>query len=165
MLPKGQAPSWIFAESARPEVDVFYSAWVASLLRQAFDRLLLQCHREGKGDYFRVLYGRLCEGLTMREIADSLSIQTTTAENYLKTCKSRLTKELERAIREHVERYSDNQDHDNHDDFEQEWNDLLNHLQTYGGIENAVRATCEQLKGASPGIPRIKNFEQSQTEY
>ena len=80
------APEGVFREESAEsaQVDVFYAAWVADILEQAVQSLLEEYHRAGKGDYFRVLYSRICEEMTMPEIADSLSISLTAVENYFK---------------------------------------------------------------------------------
>jgi DNA-directed RNA polymerase specialized sigma24 family protein len=45
------------------ERDLFYREWSRSLLLNAVESLLDDYHREGRGNYFRVLFGRICEQL------------------------------------------------------------------------------------------------------
>ncbi len=70
-----------------------------------------------------------------------LQIPTATAENYYKAATKRLASELERAVRQHVQKYCSEGDAD--DEFRAEWTQLSAYLQEHGGIENAVRS-CHQ---------------------
>ena len=140
---------WMSPEPTDEEADAFYRAWVDDLLERCVDRLLTDLHRAGKGDYFRVLFGKLCEGLSMPEIAEMLQIKTTTAENHFKAAKKRLAAELEHVVRGHVQRYCDEPSVD--DEFRAEWTQLSEYLLEHGGIENAVRS-CHQ-RTVSEGRP------------
>jgi RNA polymerase sigma factor (sigma-70 family) len=144
---------WTSPEASDEQVDAFYRAWVEDLLERSVERLLADLHRAGKGDYFRVLYGRLCEGLPMREIAEMLQIKTTTAENYFKAAKKRLAGDLEQAVRTHVEKYCDEASID--DEFRAEWARLSEYLLEHGGIENAVRSGHQRI--VSDGRPTRKS--------
>src|SRR5687767_550262 len=47
-------------EPAAADLDAFYRAWVDELLAETMRTVMSQFHAEGKGDYFRALYGRVC---------------------------------------------------------------------------------------------------------
>lgn len=147
--PKDELPEsiWTTPEPSEDEADLFYRAWIADLLERCVQRLLTDLHRAGKGDYFRVLYGRLCEGLSAREVAELLQLETATAENYYKAARKRLADELEQAVRQHVERYCDADSAD--DEFHAEWSQLSAYLLRHGGIENTLRACYEQNAAGS----------------
>lgn len=132
---------WTSPEPSEEQDDTFYRAWIDDLLDRCVQALLADLHRVGKGDYFRVLYGRLCEGLSLSEVARMLQIPTTTAENYYKAATKRLANVLERAVRRHVQKYCSEGAED--EEFRAEWWQLSAYLQEHGGIENAVRS-CHQ---------------------
>ena len=92
-------------DAPQKQVDAFHAAWVEGILQQAVESLVSEYHRTGKGDYFRVLYGRVCEGLSMPQISEALGLATTSAENYYKAARKRLTAKLQEIVRHHVERY------------------------------------------------------------
>lgn len=146
--PRDEIPEsiWTSPEPTDEQVDAFYQAWVDDLLERCVERLLTDLHRAGKGDYFRVLFGRLCEELSMPEIAEMLQIKTTTAENYFKAAKKRLAAELEHAVRGHVAKYCDETSID--DEFRAEWAQLSEYLLEHGGIEDAVRSSHQQIVSA-----------------
>lgn len=128
--------------------DAFYAAWVEALIRQAVDALLAHCYREGKGDYFRVLYGRVCDGLSLSEVARALKMETAQAENAYKQARQRLSYQLEQLVRDHVERY--NPPSEAAAEFVAEWGRLGQHLQKHGELEAAVRRACDT------GIPSLE---------
>ena len=117
--------------------DVFYRAWVDDLLSRAMQTLLAELYGEGRGDYFRALYGRVCEGLSASDIGEALGVPPATVENYLRIARARLTRELQSAVREHVERYSPAADVEA--EFQREWAELGDHLEQFGGLEESLR--------------------------
>jgi DNA-directed RNA polymerase specialized sigma24 family protein len=125
--------------------DVFYAAWADHLLEQTVDGLVTELHREGKGDQFRVLYGKTCEGLTIAETAASLGMTTSQAEQAYKDARKRLAQRFESHVRAHVRRYAP--DRADEADFEAcfavEWSDLARYLKDSGGLENAIRHALE----------------------
>jgi DNA-directed RNA polymerase specialized sigma24 family protein len=125
------------AEISAEDEDIFYAAWAEELLRQSVKGLLKRLHREGKGDYFRVLYGRICEEMTTSQIAQSLGATTTTVENYFKAARKQLAAEVESLVRQHVRRLS--RELFNEQEFAAEWQRLAEHLTSRGGLEQAVR--------------------------
>jgi RNA polymerase sigma factor (sigma-70 family) len=139
-------PSIWANEPSEEQDDTFYRAWIDDLLDRCVQSLLADLHRVGKGDCFRVLYGRLCEGLSLPEVAQMLQIPTATAENYYKAATKRLANELERAVRQHVRKYCSEGDED--DEFRAEWTQISAYLKTHGGIENAVRSCHQRMTSA-----------------
>ena len=123
------------------QIDAFYLSWTEELLQTAVGLLLEEYHREGRGDYFRVLYGRICEQMTSRQVADSLDIKLTDAENFYKHARQRLAAGLERLVREHVERYTPADQIA--DEFRVEWQMLGECLKGRGGLERALRESYE----------------------
>ncbi len=94
------------ADAPADQLDAFYAAWLDGILQTAVDSLLAEYDQSGRGDYFRVLYGRVCEQLSMPEIAGLLQIKLTSVENYYRHARQRLQVRLEELLREHVLRYS-----------------------------------------------------------
>jgi hypothetical protein len=146
----GDAPGRVW-DSAEPSVeleDVFYHAWASDLLQRSVQNVLLNLHAVGKGDYFRVLYGRLCEELSTREVAEFLEISAGTVENYFKAAKKLLAQELEAAVRTHVARYCPPSEQE--DEYWREWGFLSEHLAAHGGLEQAIRQ-CHKLSAPEAG--------------
>ena len=46
-----------------------------TLYRRAVESLVAEYYRDGKGDYVRVMYSRLCEGMNVADVAESLQIK------------------------------------------------------------------------------------------
>ena len=129
------------AETPREQLDAFYAAWVDDLLQSVLEDLLTEYHGSGRGDYFRVLYGRICDELTVPEIAEALNLKLTSAENYLRHMRQKLTERLRETVRIHVSRYSGPGDVDV--EFTDEWNQLGRFLERYGGLEAVIRRLCQ----------------------
>jgi DNA-directed RNA polymerase specialized sigma24 family protein len=138
------------AEPSASDLDAFYKAWVDELLASTLRELLSNLHAEGRGDYFRALYGRVCEGLSAADIGELLGADAATVENYLRVGKSRLTQALREAVRRHVQRYSPLEEVES--EFRTEWEQLGSHLQRYGGLEQVLRAAASAL----PPLPSAR---------
>jgi RNA polymerase sigma factor (sigma-70 family) len=123
--------------AADSDQDAFYAAWVDDLLRTCLHNLAVDYHREGKGDYFRVLYGRLCEEMSIAEAAAALEISPSAVDNYYRHVRQRLSEKLESAVRSHVYRYTPADDAEA--EFAVEWGRLGAYLKENGGVEEAVR--------------------------
>ena len=136
------------------QVDVFYTAWVDDLLEQAVELLLGEYLQSGKDDYFRVLHGRICEELSMHEIAECLGLKVTTAENFYKSARKRLASIFEDLVREHVGRYA--ADSSAGEEFAAEWARLGQYLQKHGGLEDAIR------RSYADGNPTTRNRKREQ---
>jgi len=156
-------------DAPEDQVDAFYAAWVADLLEQAVQSLMDEYHAAGKGDYFRVLYGRICEEMTMPEIAESLGIPLTSAENYFKAARKRLADRLQELVRDHVSRYCPKEDFE--DELQAEWNRLGEHFTSHGGLEDVLRrasaghdvlaASQRKASGVASTLLRIKREKTS----
>ena len=119
------------------KLDIFYTAWVEDLLQKCLNQLVLDYHRQGKGDYVRVIYGRVCEGLTIAQVAEALTIPRTAVDNYFRHAKKKLHDTLRSAVQSHVLRYSGD---GALAEFETEWGTLANYLAAHGGLETAMRS-------------------------
>jgi len=127
------APEDASLESA----DAFYGAWAEDLLSQAVEGLLVEYNQAGKGDYFRVLHGRICEEMPFSEIAAALKLTPAAAEAQYRQAKQRLSDRLRDLVRWQVGRYSSAADADA--EFFVEWGRLGDHLREHGGLEAVVR--------------------------
>lgn len=129
------------------EADAFYQAWAEELLQSAVESLLDDYHREGRGNYFRVLFGRVCEGLSVKQIADALSLKIDDVDNYFRHARSRLEHRLRELVRWHVVRYSGTAGAA--DEFLHEWNRLGDFLERRGGLEEALRHSYAEFDAES----------------
>lgn len=137
------------ADTPVDQLDAFYSAWVDELLQAVIEDLLVEYNRSGKGDYFRVLYGRICEQMTVPEIAAALQIKLTATENYLRHMRQKLADRLRDTLRNQVLRYSDS-DH-LEAELAEEWTQLGAFLERQGGLEAAIRRLyLDSEPGARP---------------
>jgi DNA-directed RNA polymerase specialized sigma24 family protein len=118
------------------QVDLFYEAWVEGILVRTVETMMREYHQTGKGDYFRVLYGRICEGMSMPEISRTLKIDTMRAENYFKAAKKRLGAILEEQVREQVSRYCEGEQAE--EEFQAEWQAMGEFLSGCGGLETVI---------------------------
>ncbi len=119
------------------EADAFYQAWAEELMQSAVESLLDDYHREGRGNYFRVLFGRVCEGLPVKEISEALSLKIDDVDNYFRHARSRLEHRLRELVRWHVVRYSGKDAAA--EEFLHEWHRLGDFLERNGGLEEALR--------------------------
>lgn len=132
------------------DTDPFYAAWVDDVLQQCVESVMRDCHRSGNGDRFRILYGRLCEGMSLSEICECLGISADTASNQYRAAKRHLARELERHLRHHIHRYCD-AEHVK-EEFPIEWGQLREYLEKRGGLEESVRrAYLESPPGTTDG--------------
>jgi RNA polymerase sigma factor (sigma-70 family) len=138
------------------QLDAFYAAWVEDLVQKAVDRLLEESLKTGHGDRFRVLFGRICEEMSMKDIAKSLRIDVSKAENDFKQAKKRLQDILQDLVREQSARYSPPEEVASA--FASEWRELGEFLQSRGGIDAALRNAHELVDARE-----LKNREFSAT--
>jgi RNA polymerase sigma factor (sigma-70 family) len=129
--------------TASGEADAFYQAWAEELLQAAVESLLDDYHREGRGDYFRVLYGRVCEGTPVRDIAELLGLKISDVDNYYRHGRQRLETRLRELVRWHVARYASADE--SGDEFEREWARLGSFLAEHGGLEAALRQSYDDF--------------------
>lgn len=149
------ASIWAAPEPTSEQADAFYRAWVEELVTRCVDQLFRDLHRIGKGDYFRVLYGHVCEGLSMPEVSQMLGTPVTTVESHYKAARKRLAETLEKAVREQVQRYSET---DAETEFRSEWAALSGYLHAHGGLERAVRDAHERAEGIGQKKPPSRHF-------
>lgn len=123
--------------------DAFYAAWVEDLMQQVVESLATEYYRNNQGDYLRVLYGRLCEGLTIAEVAEALAIKPSTVDYYYRHARGRLSEKLESVVRPQIERYCVPEEAEQ--EFALEWGLLGQFLAEHGGLEDAVRRAYETL--------------------
>lgn len=116
--------------------DLFYAAWVEEILRQTVEGLLKDYNERGKGDYFRVFYGRLCEEMAMQDIAAALQLRASTVTSYYQHARDRLGEKLRDTVRAHVQRYAPTE---TAAEFEAEWQRLGEYLSQHGGLEQTIR--------------------------
>ena len=129
--------------------DSFYAAWIDDLLQRALRRMAGEYCAAGKADYVRVLYGRLCQRLSMAQLAEALHIKPTDVDNYFRHARGQLTAHLKHVVLRHVERYSPPDEVAQ--EFETEWRLVGNYLLEHGGLEEAVgRAQSLLAPAADP---------------
>lgn len=138
-------PVEVDTEPAVPDdqLEAFYAAWVEDIVQEAVDQMLEETLRTGHSDRFRVLYGRICERMAMKQIAELLGIAVSTAENDFRQAKKRLADILEQLVRRRVERYAAPADVMN--EFRSEWQELGQFLEEHGGIETALQRAHERV--------------------
>lgn len=142
------------ADAPAEQLQAFYAAWVDGILQTAVNNLFAEYDQSGRGDYFRVLYGRICEELTMPAIAAMLEIKLSDIENYYRHARRRLSERLQELIQERVLRYSATAEIG--DEFKEEWSQVGEYLQERGGLESAVRSAFEQQKTPfNPAVIRM----------
>ncbi|MBC7816335.1 MAG: sigma-70 family RNA polymerase sigma factor [Planctomycetaceae bacterium] len=132
--------------SSAPQ-DAFYAAWAEELITGTLRTLHAELLESGRADQFRVLFGRVCEGLTTAEVADCLGLPATTVENHFKRTKQRLADQLEQAARRHVTRYCPVKDVEA--EFQNEWQRLGEFLARQGGFDGMLRQTFDRDDGIS----------------
>lgn len=173
LLARADLPTIKAMDEPAEYIDEFYAAWVEGILLQAVETLMTEYHQTGKGDYFRVLHGRVCEQMTNPQIAKALGIKKTDAENYYKAARKRLAAKLRELVDEHTQRYCQPQETD--DEFNSEWGRIGQYLKDHGGLEqtitkvyestapvevaqrqtHAVTATLRRLTQALPRVPDL----------
>ncbi len=143
-LARDAADQWAQPDSVEDEQsEVFYAAWVEDILRQTLESVAAAYYREGKGDYVRVLYSRLCQNASIAVMAQELDITPSSVNNYFRHARQRLAETLESLVRRQVERYSAPEASEQ--EFQDEWQRLGAYLTEHGGLEEAIRRGYELL--------------------
>ena len=124
-------------------VDAFYAAWVEDVIQQTVESLATEYYRKNQGDYVRVLYGRLCQQLTIAQVADALEIKPSAVDNYFRHARGRLAEKLEQLLRRQVGRYCPAEQLQ--EEFAREWQQFGQYLAEHGGLEEAVWRAYELL--------------------
>lgn len=128
----------------------FYAAWVDDLLQKCLNSLVREYHAQDRGDYVRVLYGRLNEGLTIAQVSQTLDLSASSVDNYYRHAIKRLKDSIRSAVQSHVIRYTG----DAQEGFAEEWAALAEHLRQHGGLAQAVRNAEVQLRSCESTIRR-----------
>ena len=123
--------------------EIFYAAWVEDLLRQAVESVAAAYYREAKGDYVRVLYSRLCQNVSIADMAGELDTTPSSINNYFRHARQRLAETLEALLRRQVQRYSTPEV--SGQESQDEWQRLGNYLAEHGGLEEAIRRAYEVM--------------------
>lgn len=131
-------------ESSDALDEGFMAAWVDDLLQNTLQRLARDYHTDGKGDYFRVLHGRLCQGLSIEEVSQLLDISASAVNNYYRHVRKRLGQSLESNLRAQVLRYCRPEEAEA--EFQAEWSGLAEYLSRHGGLEDAVGRAYQRLE-------------------
>lgn len=124
------------------QLSLFYDIWAEELMRTAVNSLMLDYHREGKGDYFRVLHARICEEMPVKEIAAALELKPTDIDNYYRHARDRLAERIKQSVRKDAASYTELTDLD--EEFLHEWQRLAELVKHQGGLEAAVRKALQQ---------------------
>ncbi len=122
-------------------MEAFYAAWAEDVVGQSVQRLAAEYRAQGKGDYVRVLYGRVCRGLTIGQVAEALEIKHSAVDNHYRHAKARLAEKLEDVVRRQVRRYCRSEEAEQ--GFAREWQRLGQLLADHGGLEEAVHRAYE----------------------
>jgi RNA polymerase sigma factor (sigma-70 family) len=132
-----------YSQTRDEQSDAFYAAWVDDVIQQAVASLAAEYYRNNQGDYVRVLYGRLCERLTIADVAEALAISPSKVDYYFCHARERLSGRLEAIVRRQVERYCSPDEAG--EEFRLEWGLLGRFLSEHGGLEEAVRRAYDTL--------------------
>jgi hypothetical protein len=127
--------------------DSFYAAWVEEIVCRAVDLLASEYCRQNQADRIRVLYGRLCEELSIAEVSAALNLKASTVDFYFRDARDRLSLTLQAIVRPQVERYCNAEQAE--DEFAREWERLGSYLATHGGLDEAVRRCYARLPGSA----------------
>jgi RNA polymerase sigma factor (sigma-70 family) len=147
-IARDAADQWAQAEATDDQqAEVFYGAWLEDLLRQAVESIVANYYRESKGDYVRVLYGRLCQQLSIAELAGALEIRPSTVDNYFRHARQRLAESLQALLRQQIDCYTAPEQAEQ--EFQTEWQQMGVYLTDHGGLEEAVRRTYELMDPVS----------------
>ncbi|MEX2120014.1 MAG: sigma-70 family RNA polymerase sigma factor [Pirellulales bacterium] len=144
---------------ANPTDDLFYAAWAEDVVGRAVESLAMDYVREGRPDYVRVLYGRLCEELTIADVAAALELKPATVDNYYRHARERLSQELADLVRQQLEHYCEREELEA--EFEREWHELGRHLAEHGGLDMAVRRAHELLDPPQAGQRRQAGIDKA----
>jgi RNA polymerase sigma factor (sigma-70 family) len=143
-LARDVADQWLQTEVTEDrQTEVFYAAWVEDLLRQAVESIAATYLRESKGDYVRVLYGRLCQRLPIAELASVLNLAPSAVDNYFRHARQRLAEALQILLRQQIDSYTAPEESEQ--EFLSEWQQMGTYLTDHGGLEEAVHRTYELM--------------------
>jgi DNA-directed RNA polymerase specialized sigma24 family protein len=116
--------------------DVFYMAWAEDIVQSCIQDLATDYRRNGKGDYLRVFYGRVCEGLAIREVAAALNLPESSVDYHYRHVRDRLESRLKARVRQHVTQYCPEEEVES--ELLQEWQRLGEFLRGRGDLEKVL---------------------------
>lgn len=145
------------------EPDAFYASWADDLVQRAVRALAAEYAAQGKADYVRVLYGRLCQSLTIAECAESLGLSASAVDHYFRHARDRLAARLEQLLRSQVERYIPQEKIAG--EFAAEWGALGRYLAEHGGLDEAVRRAHETLTPADADRLQANAIARTLTQF
>lgn len=151
-----------YSRTRDEQSDAFYTAWVEDLIQQAVESLATEYYSSGRGDYVRVLYGRICERLTIAEVADALEIKPSAVDYYFRSARERLSEKLQMAVRRQIEHYCSAEEAE--EEFTLEWDLLGQYLAKHGGLELAMCRTYETLDPVRSGQRRRTGLTKAMTQ-
>jgi hypothetical protein len=125
------------------DFDRFYAAWAEDLLRRSLDQVAAQYRREGQSDYLRVFLGRTSEGLSIREVADSLGLPPSAVDHHYRHVRDRLREEVGQLLRAQVTKCCAPNDVET--EFAREWEALHRHLRQRGDFDQVLRESFTEL--------------------
>lgn len=126
---------------AADQADLFYRAWAEDLLQRSVELVARDYYRSNQGDHVRVLYSRLCEGLSVAETARLLELDNSQVVSYYRQTRQRLSERIRQLLRNHIVRYCPAEEVQS--EFDEEWRRLADHLERHGGLDEAVRMAYE----------------------
>jgi AcrR family transcriptional regulator len=112
-------------------------------VRRSLDDVAANYRREGQSDYLRVFLGRTSEGLSIREVAESLSLPHSTVDHHFRHVRDRLREELGELLREQVKKCCDAEEFEA--EYAREWEALQRHLQSRGDFDEVLRNSFAEI--------------------
>ena len=128
-----------FVDLPDDERNVFEEFCFEEILLRSVDRMRNQCLKTGKINRFRVLFGRVCEGMTHSQIAACLNQPLSTVESWYKQARDQLAEVLRIQIRAIVSQHA----RPEHlaSEFDEEWQRLAEFLQKMVGLNRNFSKT------------------------
>jgi RNA polymerase sigma factor (sigma-70 family) len=136
--------------------DIFYAAWAEDIVQTCIPELAANYRSEGKGDYVRVFYGRVCEGLKIHEVASTLGLAETKVDHHYRHVRDQLEILLKVKVRRHVSQYCP--DEEIEAEFLLEWQQLGDFLGGKGSIEQAVADAYSQFDPQDLALRRDRSL-------
>jgi hypothetical protein len=142
--------------SDQEDEDIFYAAWAEDIVQTCIPELAANYRREGKGDYVRVFYGRVCEGLKIHEVALTLGLAKTKVDHHYRHVRDQLEILLKVKVRRHVCLYCP--DEEVEAEFALEWQQLGDFLGGKDNIEQAVADAYSQFDPQDLALRRDRSL-------
>ena len=117
--------------------DALLVEWFHSLVASATRAYIDEARAAGRFNSVRVLYGRICEGMTVRAVGEALNLAPSTVDSLYAQARRSLEERLRSAVNDEVRRYCG--DGQLQSEFELEWSRLGSLIDTAGGIEAILK--------------------------